>query len=73
MPLLAKAVSQGISEGVFDCDSIPERVKLLLRISGEMFDEGDFTATDIAVFIEMTEKLLGAKKGTMDFIRQLIR
>ena len=31
-----------------------------------------FNARDIAVFIDMTEKLLGAEKGTMSFIYDLI-
>ena len=73
VPLLSKAVEQGISEGIFDCDNIPERVKMLLNISGEIFDENSFTERDTAVYIDMTEKLLGAEKGTMEFIRKLIR
>ena len=45
----------------------------LLVISSETFDEGRFTENDLTVFIDMTEKLLGAEPGTMDFIRSLIR
>jgi len=42
-------------------------------VSNEIFDDGKFTKKDIDVFIDMTEKLLGAEPGTMGFIRGLIR
>ena len=73
VPLLSEIVEQGIAEGVFSCDCIPERVRMLLVISSATFDEGRFTPQDITVFIDMTEKLLGTKPGTMAFIRELIR
>ncbi len=73
VPLLSEAVEQGITEGIFSCDNIPERVRMLLVISSDTFDEGRFSERDIAVFIDMTEKLLGAKAGAMGFIRELIR
>jgi AcrR family transcriptional regulator len=73
VPLLSEVVEQGIAEGIFSCDCIPERVRMLLLISSDLFDEGHFTERDIAVFIDMTEKLLGAEPGTMGFIRELIR
>ncbi len=72
-PLLVKVVEQGISEGIFNCDNIPERVKMMLIVSNELFDEGRFTERDIDVYIDMTEKLLGAAPGTMSFIRRLIK
>ena len=37
-----------------------------------MFDDYEFTGKDVEVFIDMIEKMLGAKPGTMDFIRGLI-
>ena len=73
VPLLSEAVEQGIAQGIFSCDCIPERVRMLMTVSSETFDEGRFSERDIAVFIDMTEKLLGAKPGTMSFIRELIR
>ena len=73
VPLLSRVVEEGIAQGVFSCDYIPERVRMLLVISSDTFDEGRFTEPDIAVFIDMTEKLLGAQPGTMGFIRDLIR
>ncbi len=72
-PLLVKAVELGIGEGIFNCDNIPERVKMMLIVSNELFDEGRFTERDIDVYIDMTEKLLGAAPGTMSFIRGLIK
>lgn len=44
----------------------------MLLVSSETFDEGQFTEKDIEVFIDLTEKLLGAKKGTMEFVRDMI-
>ena len=73
VPLLSKVVEEGIGQGIFACDNIAERVRMLLVISSSTFDEGCFTERDIEVFIDMTEKLLGAESGTMVFIRELIR
>ena len=73
LPLLSEVVEEGIAQGVFACDNIPERVRMLLVICNEIFDEGQFTQRDVDVFIDITEKLLGAKPGTMDFVRALIR
>lgn len=72
VPLLTRAAEEGVEQGIFTCDHIPERVRMLLILSGEIFDEDDYTKKDIDVFIDITEKLLGAEKGTMKFIRQLI-
>ena len=73
VPILSEVVEEGIRQGIFACDNIPERVHMLLIISSETFDEGSFTERDIDVFIDMTEKLLGAENGTMGFIRALIK
>ena len=72
VPLLSTVVEDGVGDGIFSCDNIPERVRMLLVISNDTFDEGHFTEADITVFIDMTEKLLGAAPGTMGFIRGLI-
>ena len=72
VPLLSEVVEEGIAQGIFSCDNIPERVRMLLVISNEIFDEGQFTQRDVEVFIDITEKLLGAQPGTMDFVRALI-
>ena len=72
VPLLAEVVEEGIKEGIFACDNIPERVRMLLVVSNDTFNDRRFTGRDIAVFIDMTEKLLGAEKGTMSFVYDLI-
>ena len=71
-PLLSEVIKEGVKEGIFECDNIPERVKMLLIISDATFNEGTFSEQDISVFIDMTEKLLGAENGTMSFIYDLI-
>ena len=73
VPLLSEVIEEGVGQGIFACDHIPERVRMLLVISNATFNERAFTERDIAVFIDMTEKLLGAQPGTMGFIRELIR
>ena len=72
VPLLSRAVEEGVEQGIFSCDNIPERVRMMLVLSNETFDEGAFTERDVDVFIDITEKLLGAQEHSMDFIRQLI-
>jgi len=72
VPLLAEIVQEGISQGIFCCEQVPERVRMLLMMSMQMFDDSAFTENDIMVFIDMTEKMLGAQPGTMAFIRALI-
>ena len=73
VPLLTKVVEEGVEQGVFSCDNIPERVRMMLVLSNEIFDEGGFTEKDIDVFIDITENLLGASRNSMNFIRQLIK
>ena len=71
-PLLVKVAEDGISAGVFDCDNILERVKIILILSNELFNEAAYTKRDVEVFIDVLEKTLGAKKGTMAFVKDLI-
>ena len=71
-PILSEVIKEGVEEGIFECDNIAERVKMLLIISDSTFNEGKFSQRDISVFIDMTEKLLGADSGTMSFIDDLI-
>ena len=72
VPLLSEVVEEGKEKGIFTCDNVPERVRMLLVISNDTFNERSFTERDISVFIDMTEKLLGADEGTMSFIYDLI-
>lgn len=72
VPLLTEAVCEGIEQGLFSCDCIEERVRLIVILSRSLFDDGDFTEADVEVYIDVAEKTLGAKTGTLGFIRGLI-
>ena len=72
VPLLTEVVSEGIGQGLFNCDHIEERVKMILVMSQHLFDGDGFTEGDIEVFIDIAEKTLGAQSGTLGFIRGLI-
>ena len=72
VPLLTEVVSEGIAQGLFACDHIEERVRMILIMSRHLFDSGNFTEGDIEVFIDMVEKTLGAPPDTLGFIRGLI-
>jgi hypothetical protein len=42
-------------------------------VSNGLFDDNShFTKNDVTVFVDMIEKMLGAKKGTMGFVEELI-
>lgn len=70
--ILKDVVLEGIDKGVFNCTNIEERIKLLLKMSNDTFDDNNFTNKDVEVYIDMVEKLLGANPGTMSFISALI-
>lgn len=72
VPLLTEVVKEGISQGIFECTNIEERVRMLLIISQHIFDDGIFTDRDVEVYIDVVEKTLGAKGGTMSFIAELV-
>ena len=72
-PILTGVAEQGIEEGIFNCDNIYERVRMVLIVSNTLFDDYKVTERDVTVFIDMIEKLLGAKQGTMDIIKELIK
>ena len=73
VPLLSQAVEEGVKEGLFVCDYIPERVRMILILSSDLFDDQHpFTAAIAEVFIDAVEKILGTKPGTMGFIRALL-
>ena len=73
VPLLNSVIEDGIKEVLFYCDNIPERIRILLITGESLFDRGDYTKNDVIVFIDLVEKLLGAKPGTMGWIRELIK
>ena len=72
IPILKEVVQEGIKTGIFNCDNIEERLKIILTISNELFDRDNFTKKDIEVFVDIIEKILGAKKASMNFISNLI-
>lgn len=72
VPLLKEAAQEGIQQGILECDFLEERIRILLILSNNLFDEGINNEGTILVYIDIVEKILGAKKGTMDFIKQLI-
>ena len=73
VPLLTQVVSEGIAQGIFACNYVEERVRMILILSDHLIDSGNFTAGTIEVFIDMVEKSLGAQPGTLGYIHELIR
>ncbi|MBQ8966112.1 TetR/AcrR family transcriptional regulator [Ruminococcus sp.] len=73
VPPLAQVVREGVAQGIFNCGQVEERVKMILGISMQMFDDYNYTENDVIVFIDMVEKAFGAEEGTMGFVRELIR
>ena len=73
VPLLSAVVREGVGGGIFDCEQIEERVRMILILSARAFDDGNVTENDVTVFIDIVEKILGAKPGTMEFVRGLIK
>ena len=74
VPILSRAAEDGVREGLFDCDHIPERIRMILILSSDLFDgHNPYTSAVIDVFIDAAEKILGAKPGAMGFIRGLVR
>lgn len=72
VPLLSSIVREGNETGVFNCEQIEERVKMILIICSRLFDEDDFTENEVTAFIDVTEKIFGAQPGTMSFVSGLI-
>ena len=72
LPLLSQVVREGDTQGIFDCEQIEERVRMILILSARAFDDGNVSENDLMVFIDIVEKILGAKPGTMGFVRELI-
>lgn len=72
IPLLEQVVKEGIESNLFNCNHIKERLKMLLIMSNELFDSESFDKNEVDVFIDTAEKMLGAKQGTLEFIKILI-
>ena len=72
VPILSDIVREGIAQGIFACTNVEERVKMLLIMSQNMFDYGAYSNKNIEVYVDMLEKSLGAKEGTMSFISEFL-
>ncbi len=72
IPMLCGIVEDGVKEGVFRCNHIPVRVKILLIVGSALFDDNKHSQAEIEVFLDLTEKLLGAEKHAMSFVTALI-
>ena len=72
IPLLEQVIIEGIKDNIFSCNCIKERLKMLLIMSNELFNDNEFDLNEVEVFIDTAEKMLGAKKGTLEFIKMLI-
>lgn len=72
IPLLEQVVKEGIESNIFNCSHIKERLRMLLIMSNELFNNGGFNLNEVEVFIDTAEKMLGAKEGTLEFIKMLI-
>lgn len=72
VPMLSEIVAEGVKQGSLNCEDIPTRIKILMITSSELFDSMEFSSKDVDVFLDIVEKVLGAKSGTMLFLRKLI-
>lgn len=72
IPIISRLVEEGVKQGIFSCGEIPQRVRMIIILSRELFDEEEYTEADIDVFIDVVEKILHAKPGTMGFIKKII-
>lgn len=73
VPIISEVAYQGIDEGVFSCDDVPERVRMMLILASKLFDEKGYTDKDVFVFIDIVEKILGANPGSMAFLAKAIK
>ena len=75
-PLLTEVIEEGKKQNIFDCDNVKERIEIILIITNNLFDANEQNSRKlniyIEIFIDLIEKLLGAKKGTIDFAKKLI-
>lgn len=74
VPILSKIVREAKEEGIFNVDdNIEQRVRMTLILSNEMFDHNEIAKKDVLVFIDILEKMYGAKRGSFSFIAKLIK
>lgn len=73
VPIISDVTYQGIEEGLFACEDVPERVRMVVILANKVFDEKGYTDKDVKVFIDIVEKILCAKPGTMAFLKEAIK
>lgn len=73
VPMLSKIVEEGVKLGQLKCENVPERIRIIMIISSQLFDDMEYSNTDIDVFIDIVEKTLGAQAGFMEFLKKLIQ
>ena len=73
VPLLSEVGEQGVAQGLFECEDIPERVKEIVILSNELFDGPEYSEAQIRVFIDTIERIMYAQPGSMGFIAQLLQ
>ena len=74
VPILTKVICEGIEKGIFNTDYPLETVEMILIYTQTVFDSNnnlsmEETLRKISAFIVNLERLLGAEKGSFDFIR----
>lgn len=73
VPILSEIAREAKKEGLFKLDdNIEERVRMTLILSNEMFDNDEANESKVSVFIDILEKIYGAKTGSLSFIGKLI-
>lgn len=73
VPMLSKIVEEGVQLGLLKCENVPERIRIIMIISSQLFDDMEYSNTDVDVFIDIVEKTLGAQAGFMEFLKKLIQ
>lgn len=73
VPMLSKIVEEGVQLVLLKCENIPERIRIIMIISSQLFDDMEYSNTDVDVFIDIVEKTLGAQVGFMEFLKKLIQ
>ena len=76
VPILTKVICEGIEIGIFNTDYPLETVEMILIYTQTVFDSNnnlsmEETLRKISAFIVNLERLLGAEKGSFDFIKQV--
>lgn len=77
-PIITEVVEQGIEENIFATDYPQETTEFLLVSSSFIFDEGlfDWQPAELLrkaeAFVNVMEMVLGAEKGSFDFVYEMI-